>query len=156
MSPFAGVLPATATPVAPALPLISIVPLPVQEELVLSAVLKIVSSAQRAVYASKDALESSQFELSFDLDVPLPSASKCFCCRGVKAAVEVSRPLSKCRGCWRGVKAAVEVFDAAVEVSRLLLRCDATVEVLRPPSRCSRLLPRCEAAVEVSRLLSNC
>jgi uroporphyrinogen-III synthase len=129
MSPFVGVPPATATPVAPALPLISIVPLPVQEELVLSAVLKIVSSAQRAVYASKDALESSQFELSFALDVPLPSASKCYCCRGVKAAVEVSR---------------------------LLLRCDATVEVLRPPSRFSRLLPRCEAAVEVSRLLSNC
>jgi hypothetical protein len=31
----------------------------------------------------------------------------------VKAAVEVSKPLSRCRGCRRGV-------EAAVEVSRLL------------------------------------
>jgi hypothetical protein len=52
------------------------------------------------------------------------------CCRGVEvvvevfeAAVEVSRPLSKCRGCCRGVRgrrrsieAAVQVFKAAVEV----------------------------------------
>jgi hypothetical protein len=49
--------PATATPVAPALPSISIVPLPVKEELVVSAVLKVVSSVQRAVYAVEDAPE---------------------------------------------------------------------------------------------------
>jgi hypothetical protein len=54
-----------------------------------------------------------------------------------KAAVEVSRPLSRC--------------------SRPLSKCpgrcrsvEAAVEVLKPPSRCS------EAAVEVWRLLSRC
>jgi hypothetical protein len=57
MLPFAGSPPATATPVTPALPSISIKPLPAKEELVVSAVLKIVSSAQRAVYASEDAPE---------------------------------------------------------------------------------------------------
>jgi hypothetical protein len=58
MSPFAKVPPATATPVAPALPSISMGPLPVEEELVVSAVLRVVSSAQRAVYASEDAPDS--------------------------------------------------------------------------------------------------
>jgi hypothetical protein len=57
MSPPARGSLATATPVAPALPSISIGPLLVEEELVVSAVLKVVSSTQRAVYASEDALE---------------------------------------------------------------------------------------------------
>jgi hypothetical protein len=45
MSPFAEVPLATVTPVAPALSLISIVPLLVEEEMVVSAVLRVVSSA---------------------------------------------------------------------------------------------------------------
>jgi hypothetical protein len=60
-----------------------------------------------------------------------------------KAAVEVSRPLLRCRGCYRTVIAAVKVFKAAVEVLRLLLRCrgccegiKAPVKVSRPPTRC--------------------
>jgi hypothetical protein len=35
-----------------------------------------------------------------------------------ETAVEVSRPLLKCRGCCRSGGAVVEVFEAAVEVSR--------------------------------------
>jgi hypothetical protein len=54
---FARVPPATATPVTPALPSIFIVPLPVKEELVVLAVLKIVSLVQIAVYAAEDAPE---------------------------------------------------------------------------------------------------
>jgi hypothetical protein len=50
---------ATTTPVAPALPSISIRPLPVKEELVVSAALRVVSSAWKAVYASEGALECS-------------------------------------------------------------------------------------------------
>jgi hypothetical protein len=46
--------------------------LPVEEELVVSAVLRVVSSVQRVVYASEDAL--SVFELSFDLDLCLTLA----------------------------------------------------------------------------------
>jgi hypothetical protein len=53
MSPFAGVPPANATLVAPALPSISIMPLPVEEELVVSAVIRVVSPVRRAVYASE-------------------------------------------------------------------------------------------------------
>jgi hypothetical protein len=62
MSPFARVPPATATLVTPALPSISMVPLPAEEKLVVSAVLRVVSLARRAVYASdasEDALECS-------------------------------------------------------------------------------------------------
>jgi hypothetical protein len=44
-------------------------PLSAEEELVVSVVLRVVSSVRRAVYASKDAL--SAFELSFDLDLLL-------------------------------------------------------------------------------------
>jgi hypothetical protein len=69
MSPFAGVPLATATLVAPALPSISMIPLPVKEELVVSAVIRIMSSVQRAVYALKEPLSS--FKLSFDLDLLL-------------------------------------------------------------------------------------
>jgi hypothetical protein len=57
-----------------------------------------------------------------------------------KAAVEVSRLLSRCRGRRRSVEAAVEVL-------RPLSKCRAAVEVLRLLSR-SRL--QCiEAAIEV-------
>jgi hypothetical protein len=65
-----------------------------EEELVVWAVLRVVSSVRSAVYDSADALNA--FELFFNLDLPLTSTSKCFCCRGVKAAVKVSRLLSKC------------------------------------------------------------
>jgi hypothetical protein len=67
MSPFAGSPPATAALVAPALPSISMVPLSVEEELVVSAVSRVVSSVRRAVYALADAL--SAFELCFNLDL---------------------------------------------------------------------------------------
>jgi hypothetical protein len=67
ISPFGPL--ATATPVTPALPSISIVPLPVKEELVVSAVLRVVSSVRRAVYAVETPL--NVFELSFDLDLLL-------------------------------------------------------------------------------------
>jgi hypothetical protein len=50
MSLFARVPLATTTPVTSALPSISIVPLAIEEELVVSAVLRVVSLAQRAVY----------------------------------------------------------------------------------------------------------
>jgi hypothetical protein len=50
-----------------------------------------------------------------------------------KAAVEVSRLLSRCQGRRRSVEAAVEVL-------KLLSRCDAAIEVsrplLRPLSKC--------------------
>jgi hypothetical protein len=59
MSPFSGGPLANATPVGPPLPSISMEPLPAEEELVVSAVLRVVRSAQRAVYASEDALECS-------------------------------------------------------------------------------------------------
>jgi hypothetical protein len=55
MSPFAGGPLATVTQVALALPLISLVPLAVEEDLVVSAVLRVMSLARRAVYASEDA-----------------------------------------------------------------------------------------------------
>jgi hypothetical protein len=55
MSPFGPL--ATATPVAPTLPSTPIKPLPTEEELVASVVLRVVSSVRRAVYASEDALE---------------------------------------------------------------------------------------------------
>jgi hypothetical protein len=78
-----------------------------------------------------------------------------------EAAVEVSRPLSKCPCRCRSVEAAVEVWkllskrEAAVEMLRLLLRREAAVEVSRPPLRCSRLLSRREAAVEVAVEVSD-
>jgi hypothetical protein len=49
----------TTTPVAPALPSIFIRPLPVKKELVVSAALRVVSSAWKAVYALEGALEYS-------------------------------------------------------------------------------------------------
>jgi hypothetical protein len=48
-------------------------------------------------------------------------------CRGVKAAVKVSRPPS--RRC-RSFGAAIEVFKAAVELLRLLSRHEAAIEAL--------------------------
>jgi hypothetical protein len=59
MSPFVRVPLATATLVTPALLSISMEPLSAEEKLVVSAVLRVVSSARRAVYASEDALECS-------------------------------------------------------------------------------------------------
>jgi hypothetical protein len=55
MSPFAGGPLATVTQVALALPLIFLVLLAIEEDLVMSAVLRVISLAQRAVYASEDA-----------------------------------------------------------------------------------------------------
>jgi hypothetical protein len=58
----------------------------------------------------------------------------------------VSRLLSKCRSRCRGVNAAVEVL-------RLLSRCEAAVEVSRLLSRCQGCCRGFEAAVEV---LNSC